>query len=168
MRDTDTGRGKSRLPEGNLMWYSIPGPWDHDLSRRKMFNHWATQVPFSQGFVWHCVCACAQAFYKWWRTTQALFNIAVISAFSPSSKSIPLPRLLWPEIICFRYKKSHCIKYKIKHKIPKCIHNVRKNKTTTEIQNKVHPDTSLWWTGLVSGRSLFKGTEQGQRGHRAW
>ena len=48
MRDTergrDTGRGRSRLPVGSLMWDLIPGPQDHDLSRRQMLNHWATQV----------------------------------------------------------------------------------------------------------------------------
>ena len=36
MRDTergrDIGRGRSRLPAISLMWDSIPGPWDHDLS----------------------------------------------------------------------------------------------------------------------------------------
>ena len=26
-------RGRSRLPAGNLMWDSIQGPWDHDLSQ---------------------------------------------------------------------------------------------------------------------------------------
>ena len=43
MRDTergrDTGRGRSRLPAGRPMWDSIPGPWDHDLSRRHTFIH---------------------------------------------------------------------------------------------------------------------------------
>ena len=43
-RHRDTGRGRSWLHAGNLMWNSIPGPWDHDLSRRQMLNHWATQV----------------------------------------------------------------------------------------------------------------------------
>ena len=40
----DTGRGRSRLPAGNLMWDSIPERWDHALSRRQMLNHWATQA----------------------------------------------------------------------------------------------------------------------------
>ena len=35
----DIGRGRSRLPAGNLMWDSIPGPPDYDLSRRQMLNH---------------------------------------------------------------------------------------------------------------------------------
>jgi len=30
---------------GSLMRGSIPGPWDHDLSRRQTFNDWATQAP---------------------------------------------------------------------------------------------------------------------------
>ena len=34
------------------MWDSIPGPWDHDLSRRQMLNHLATQV--SQDLVYFC------------------------------------------------------------------------------------------------------------------
>ena len=45
MRDTDIGRGRSRLPMGSSMWDSIPGLWDHDLSQRQTLNHWATQVP---------------------------------------------------------------------------------------------------------------------------
>ena len=44
-RGRDTGRGRSRFPRGSLLWDSIPGPWDHDLSQRQMFNHWATQAP---------------------------------------------------------------------------------------------------------------------------
>ena len=32
MRGRDIGRGSSRLPMGSLMWDSIPGPRDHDLS----------------------------------------------------------------------------------------------------------------------------------------
>ena len=38
-RGRDTGRGRSRLPVGNLMWDSIPGPWDHNLSLRETLNH---------------------------------------------------------------------------------------------------------------------------------
>ena len=40
----DIGRGRSRLPTGNLMLDSIPGPRNHDLSQRQTLNHWATQV----------------------------------------------------------------------------------------------------------------------------
>ena len=57
MRDTergrDLGRGRNRLARcgdpdvgldcRTLGWLS--GPWDHDLSQRRMLNHWATQVP---------------------------------------------------------------------------------------------------------------------------
>ena len=43
MRDTDrgrdVGRGRSRLPMGSLMWDSILGPQDHDLSQRQTLNH---------------------------------------------------------------------------------------------------------------------------------
>ena len=35
-RDRDIGRGRSRLSVGILMWDSIPGPWDHDLSQRQI------------------------------------------------------------------------------------------------------------------------------------
>ena len=38
---TSRGRGRSRLPMeqgGSLTWSSIPGPWDHDLSRRQTLN----------------------------------------------------------------------------------------------------------------------------------
>ena len=38
------GKRRSRLPVGKLMWDSILGPWDHDLSRRQMPNHWAAQA----------------------------------------------------------------------------------------------------------------------------
>ena len=38
-RGRDTGRGRTRLPAGSLMRDSIPGPPDHDLSRRQMLNH---------------------------------------------------------------------------------------------------------------------------------
>ena len=45
-RGGDTGRGRSRLPAGSLMWDFIRGPWDHyALSQRQTLNHWATQVP---------------------------------------------------------------------------------------------------------------------------
>ena len=39
----DTGRGKSRFPEGSQMLDLIPGPWDHDLSQRQVPNCCATQ-----------------------------------------------------------------------------------------------------------------------------
>ena len=43
MRDTqkgrDTGRVRSKLPAKSLMWDSIPGPQDYDLSQRQMLNH---------------------------------------------------------------------------------------------------------------------------------
>ena len=49
MRDTergrDIGKASSRLPAGNLMQDSVPGPWDHNLSQRQTLNHWATQAP---------------------------------------------------------------------------------------------------------------------------
>ena len=32
-RETDTGRGRSRLPVGSPMQDWIPGPQDHDLSQ---------------------------------------------------------------------------------------------------------------------------------------
>ena len=38
-RGRDIGRGRSRLPARSPMWDSIPGPRDHDLSRRQMLNH---------------------------------------------------------------------------------------------------------------------------------
>ena len=44
-RGKDTGRGRNRLPVGNLMHDSIPGPGEQDLSRRQMLNHWATHMP---------------------------------------------------------------------------------------------------------------------------
>ena len=33
-----------------LMWVSIPGPWDHALSRRQTLNHCATQAPHTLFF----------------------------------------------------------------------------------------------------------------------
>ena len=45
MRDTqrergrDTGRGRSRLHAGSLMWDLIPALWDHALSQRQMLSH---------------------------------------------------------------------------------------------------------------------------------
>ena len=45
-RGRDLGRGRSRLPEGNLMWNSIPELQDHDLSQRQTFKHQATQASF--------------------------------------------------------------------------------------------------------------------------
>ena len=38
-RGPDTGRGRSRLHAGSPMRDAIPGPRDHDLSRRQMLNH---------------------------------------------------------------------------------------------------------------------------------
>ena len=45
MRDTerergrDTGRERSRLPAGSPMRDSMPGLWDHALSRRQVLKH---------------------------------------------------------------------------------------------------------------------------------
>ena len=50
-RGRDIGRGRSRLPAGSLMWDLIPGPQQHDLSQRQMFNLWATQAPFELLFL---------------------------------------------------------------------------------------------------------------------
>ena len=38
-RGRDIGRGRSRLPAGNLMWNLIPGPQDHNLNQKQMLNH---------------------------------------------------------------------------------------------------------------------------------
>ena len=44
-RERDMGRGRrNRLHTGSLMWDLIPGLWDHALSQRQRFNHWATQA----------------------------------------------------------------------------------------------------------------------------
>ena len=43
-RGRDTGRGRSMLHAGSLMWDSIPGLQDHALGQRQMLNCWATQV----------------------------------------------------------------------------------------------------------------------------
>ena len=40
--------GEAGSSAGSLMWDSIPGPWDHDLSRRQMLNHWATPRSLSR------------------------------------------------------------------------------------------------------------------------
>ena len=52
-RSRDLGRGRSRLPAGNPMRDSIPGPQDHNLSPRQTLNHWATQVSHS---CWYLKC----------------------------------------------------------------------------------------------------------------
>ena len=49
-RGRDTGRGRSRLPVGILVWDLILGTSDHDLSQRQMLNHWAIQVPWDLHF----------------------------------------------------------------------------------------------------------------------
>ena len=49
-RSRDIGRGRSNLPVGSLVWDSIQGPWDHNLSQRQMLNHWATQASQHWGF----------------------------------------------------------------------------------------------------------------------
>ena len=47
MRDTERERQREKqIPAEGPMWDLIPGPQDHPLSRRQMFNHRATQVPF--------------------------------------------------------------------------------------------------------------------------
>ena len=38
-RGRDTGRGRSWLPTGILMWDSIPGPWDHGPNQKQTVNH---------------------------------------------------------------------------------------------------------------------------------
>ena len=54
MRDTERerGRDRSRLPVRSPMQDLISGSWDHDLSRRQMLNHWATQVPPNPTVYW--------------------------------------------------------------------------------------------------------------------
>ena len=42
-RGRDTGRGRSRLQAGSLMWDLIPGLQDHTLAQRQVLNCWATQ-----------------------------------------------------------------------------------------------------------------------------
>ena len=40
MRDTQREAETQAEGEvGSLMWNSIPGPWDHNLSQRQMLNH---------------------------------------------------------------------------------------------------------------------------------
>ena len=44
MRDTEKeaetqAKGEAGSLQGSLMWDLIPGPWDHALSPRQMFNH---------------------------------------------------------------------------------------------------------------------------------
>ena len=53
-RDRDAGRGRSRLPVGNLMQNSIPGPQDHALSQRQMLNHQATWASLKTHLVMIC------------------------------------------------------------------------------------------------------------------
>ena len=43
-RGRDTGRGRSRLHAGSLMWDSIPGPRGHVLGWRQTLNCWAPQA----------------------------------------------------------------------------------------------------------------------------
>ena len=49
MKDRERQRHRQREKQapswGILMWGSIPGPRDHDLSQRQPLNHWTTQVP---------------------------------------------------------------------------------------------------------------------------
>ena len=47
MRDSERGRGRSRLHAGSPMRDLIPGLQDHALSQRQTLNHWATQVPLT-------------------------------------------------------------------------------------------------------------------------
>ena len=61
-RSRDTGRGRSRLPTGSPMWDLIPGPRDHTLSPRQMFNHRTTQVPQSIYIVIGFYCFICTAF----------------------------------------------------------------------------------------------------------
>ena len=51
-RGRNIGRGRSRLCMGSQMWDSIPGPQDHDLSRRQKLNHRASQVPPLDFILW--------------------------------------------------------------------------------------------------------------------
>ena len=58
MRDTerqsgrDTGRGRSRLPVGSLMWDSILGLQDHALGWRQVLNCWAIQASLGNHSWW--------------------------------------------------------------------------------------------------------------------
>ena len=86
-RGRDIGRWRSRLPSGSLMQDSILGLWDHDLSQRQTFNHWATQVP--------------QTIKNFWILIQ---HITVYEAFPMLSKLIPFPPFL--SLLFFSLKKK--------------------------------------------------------------
>ena len=51
-REAETGRGRSRLCAGSLMWDSISGPQDYALSRRQTLKHWATQASLKLILLW--------------------------------------------------------------------------------------------------------------------
>ena len=51
-RETETGRGRSRLHAGSLTQDSIPGPQDHISGRRQALNHWTTQGSPKEWYVW--------------------------------------------------------------------------------------------------------------------
>ena len=54
----DIGRGRSRLPAGNPVWDSIPGPWDHALSRRQISTAEPPRHPQNQSILNKCVMGC--------------------------------------------------------------------------------------------------------------
>ena len=76
MRDTkrgrDIGRGRSRLPEGSLMWDSIPEPWDHHLTQRQMLNHWATQMPLHFKLFWSLNLFLLVSYFLQWNKVRGL------------------------------------------------------------------------------------------------
>ena len=86
-RGRDIGRGRSRLPTGSLMWDSISGPPDHDLSQRQTLNHWTTQLPLNPRIYLHITewaiphASCYNAI----GSTQHLWNI--LAQTSPNQTS---------------------------------------------------------------------------------
>ena len=62
-READIGRGRSSLPARSLMWDSIPGPRDHDLSQRQTLNHWATQVSLLSYII---ISLWIDCYITWW------------------------------------------------------------------------------------------------------
>ena len=86
-RGRDIGRGRSRPPVGSPMRDSMPGPWNDDMSRRQMLNHWARQMP--QDIYLLILFQCIWCYDKSWTVSYGSTEM-----IAPGSENISWPN--WP------------------------------------------------------------------------
>ena len=96
----DTGRGRSRLHAGSLMWHSIMCLEDHTLDWRQVLNCWATRAALLSCIIVHLrfnhVTVCTNCLLL-------LFIAEYVSWFV-------YPLTSWRTLSCFQFLGRLCVK----------------------------------------------------------